>query len=225
MIPNVGPGLFIVLDGGDGCGKSVQLARVKEWLNSEGQLVSTYKEPDRNRIYGREIYAELAKPEGLHRTNPFGFQKLYAANSKESSKHGVVVSLANGAIVLCDRFRSSMVYGAKDLNEIPELMRINEAIIGEDFIWPDVLLIFDLCPEIAIERLKKRGRNLDGHENLEVLKRVRINYLWFAKKYPNCYVIPARGTEEEVFELVKSKLLEVLGDKLFQHSRQSLGLS
>lgn len=219
MIPRVGPGLFIVLDGVDGCGKTAQLTRIKEWLESQGQIVSTSKEPDKGRRYGREIYEELAKPDGLHVTNPHGFQTLYAANSKQNLKHKVAVSLGNGAIVLCDRFRSSMVYGAACASEIPGLMRINEVIIGEDFIWPDVLLFLDLDPKIAIERLKKKGRNLDGHEKLSTLTRVRDNYLWFAGYYPNCCVIPAEGTEEKVFELIKSKLLEILGDKLSQHSK------
>jgi len=103
-----------------------------------------------------------------------------------------------------------MCYGAKNKDDIRELMAINERIIGEDFIWPDTILIFDVSPETCIERLKQKGRKLDEHEKLEVLKRVRDNYLDFATMYRNCHVINGESYLEIIFESVKKILDPIL---------------
>jgi len=117
MIPNPYPGIFIIIDGIDGCGKSTQVRLLVEWLKREtysaGRVVLETKEPDK--------------------TGPFGK------------------------------------------------------------IWPDAIFIIDVTPEVAIKRLKENGRDMDGHENREVLDRTRGHYMTFFRAYPNCIVIPDSG--------------------------------
>lgn len=220
MIPNPYPGLFIVFEGVDGCGKSIQLNHAFGWMKGLDALrhreIIRIKEPNKDGIFGKKIYADLAdkSPGVLHKKDPRAFQTWYACDSKENLKENVIPALQKGSIVLCDRFRPSMVYGAKTFGDISTLMTMNCEIIGEDFIWPDIVLVFDITSDIAIERLKKKGLQLDEHEKQDVLSRVRRNYMHFVQEYPNCKTINAGQTEEEVFEKVKKAILPVIESKI-----------
>ena len=221
MIPNPFPGKFFAFEGIDGCGKTVQLQRAETWLRQlkatsfRGFVVKLRKEPGRERFWGSRIYAELAQPDGLHATNLYGFQAWYACDSKEHMQKETIKDLMVGNVVLSDRFRLSMVFGMPLLDTIDarietlkKLMELNQAILGEHFIWPDASFIFDVSVETAIVRLKRKfaeaGKsNFDEHEKADKLEVVRSNYLLFARQYPNCHIIDAEGTPEEVFEKVK----------------------
>lgn len=233
MIPNPYPGIFIVFEGIDGCGKTVQLEMAAAWLRSftqpglsENMIISlpTFnvalaKEPGKERFFGKKIYADLANrdPSALHKKNPHGFQAWHACNSKENLQLNVIPALKAGSVVLCDRFRTSTIYSAQTPEEIPAFMTINREIIGEHFIWPDLILIFDLAVATAIGRLKKKNRGLDEYEKLEVLRRVRLNYLSLARMYPNCEVVDGEKPEEAVFERVKSLILPVCETRKTPH--------
>lgn len=218
MIPNPYPGIFIVFEGIDGCGKTAQLNRVYGWLQTldiaRHYDILKAKEPGKERLYGKKIYADLGPKNSnalrLHKVNPHGFQAWYACDSKENLRQNIIPALTVGSVVLCDRFRPSMVYGAKGPSEITDLLAMNRQIIGEDFIWPDLILIFDLAANTAIKRLKKKNIDLDEYEKTEVLKRVRLNYLSLAGMYPNCKIIDGELPEEAVFEKVQKLIAPIL---------------
>lgn len=213
MIPNPYPGTLFAMEGIDGGGKSVQLKILLQWLRDRGLNAQETKEPNKAGLYGKLIYKDLDNPNGLHHTNPKLFQSWYAADSKQNIRDKVIQFISNSrGVVVSDRFRPSMVYGA-DNTGIEELMRATEAIMGDHFIWPDAIFIFDISVDIAIERLKQKGRKLDGHENIEKLTRVRDRYLTFARMYHNCHVIPAEDSVDVVAERVKHIAIEVLKQK------------
>jgi dTMP kinase len=203
MIPNPYRGRFIALEGVDGCGKSKQLELLLGWIIRRGNTVLTTKEPNKNGLYGSRIYKDLANPIGLNKTNPFGFQTWYACDSKENLRKRIIPQLRAGCSIITDRFRPSMVYGAKIPQEIAGLMAMNQSILGEDFIWPDATFIFDVRVETAIRRLREKNSKLDEHEKAEVLERVRSNYRYFSDAYPECHLISGEGSPEDVFEKVK----------------------
>ncbi len=222
MIPNVYPGAFIVVDGIDGCGKSKQFGMIVTWLRNFYSLfdelgrhivVVETKEPDKNSVYGKAIYVDLANPQGVHATNLRGFQAWYACDSRENLEEVIVPGIKAGQVVVSDRFRSSMVYGALRLDQIEELMRMNQDILGHLFVWPDVIFIIDTDVNTAIERLRKKGRKFDGHEKKAKLETVRKNYQYFATQYPNCRIIDGNKSEDKVFEQIRQILLELLKAK------------
>ncbi|MBI2670321.1 MAG: dTMP kinase [Candidatus Yanofskybacteria bacterium] len=222
MIPNPYPGIFIVFEGIDGCGKTGQVKKAATWLRSldivrHAEIIET-KEPNKLGLFGRKIYEDLDPDKGeknnkLHIKEPFIFQTWYACDSKEHLVSSVIPALETEAIVLSDRFRSSMVYGAANVSEIEKLMQMNQAIIGEHFIWPDKIIIFDVPIETSIARLRQKGVKLDGYEKESVLRQVRRNFLFFADNYPNCEIIPAEESIDEVFEKIKAVLLPLIKSK------------
>ncbi len=131
--------------------------------------------------------------------------------------HSVIPSLQTGEIVLMDRFRLSLVYGAKDPSEMPRLMELNRAIIGENFIWPDLALIFDVNVETALQRSRAKNIELDEFEKAKTLERVRQNYLAFPAVFPNsnCRIINAAGSPEEVFNTVRESITNIVAIKKF----------
>jgi len=232
MIPNGLPGAFIVFEGMDGCGKTTIFEMLSRLLRhdpryraqgsmglSENLIVTSTtkpieivetKEPGKDRIWGGRIYEELPKPVGVHTLDPFGFQKWYALDSAENLETVIVPGLRLGKVVISDRFRPSMVYGAQSFKDIQGLMHMTEIIIGRHFIWPDLILIFDVPLGVAAKRLAKKGRPIDQYEQGPVLERVRRNYRFFADNYPNCHVIYAARSPEEILEEVLGLVVPVL---------------
>ncbi|MDP4001572.1 MAG: dTMP kinase [bacterium] len=195
MIPNPYPGIFIVIDGIDGCGKSTQVKKLVDWLQSviKNREILQTKEPNKNGPFGKMIYADLARRDGLHLDQPDRFQMWYACDSKVHLQEKIIPCLQSGGIVVSDRFRSSMVYGVRHPEDLEKLMAMNQMIIGEHFIWPDVIFVIDVPPAIAIERLQKKGVQLDGHERSSVLSRTQGYYHQFAGRYPNCVIVEHEG--------------------------------
>ena len=229
MIPNIYPGCFIALEGIDGCGKSTQLKKVVDWVRANRRSVISTKEPGRDRFFGAKIHEDLKNPEGLNKKDPFRFQMLYARDSKEHLRKEIIPRLYAGCDIVSDRFRPSMVYGARPpypnwfgmvynkitSNEVlRKLMEMNQQVIGEDFIWPDAILIFDVSVKTAIERLQNQGKVLDFFEKEQVLEPARTKYIVFSSMFPNCYIIDGKKSPDEVFERVKSILEPILKLKL-----------
>lgn len=218
-IPNPFNGPFFAVEGMDGSGKSEQGKRIIAWLRQSKirgrqPVVIESKEPGKERSVGAAIYRDLeGKGDNLHSENPPAFQKWYALDSAKNMKENVLRNLEIGNIVVTDRYRASLVYGARRTEEIAALVLMNQIILGKNFIWPDAVLIFDVNAETAIKRLKQRGRALDGHEQIAVLERVRRNFIYFAETYANCHLIDGERPPEQVFEEIKNIILPILDRK------------
>ncbi len=228
MIPNIYPGCFFVVEGIDGCGKTEQFKRLLDYLRTKKGTVIGTKEPNKDSFYGAEIYKDLHDPNGLHKTDPFRFQMLYAMDSKEHLRKEIIPRLHAGCNIVSDRFRPSMVYGVRlpypewlwsffdhpaEKIILDKLMEMTQAIIGEDFVWPDATFIFTVPGIIAIERLRRQGKILDGHERLAVLDVVGKSYRIFGSMYPNCHLIDGNRDPESVFEDVKKIVEPILESK------------
>lgn len=217
MIPNIFPGTYFAFEGIDGCGKTEVMSLFCDWLDQIDHFsVARTKQPDKNGTYGRAIYAELANFGGLHKTNPRFFQALYARDGRTNIQDDVMPILSKKkGIVVSDRCRLSLVYGASEFKDVFDLLQLNEAIIGEHFIWPDAIFVLDVRVEAAIKRLKRKGRVLDDLEQSEILFRTRLFYQHIAdppeamaegmrRCFPNCHLVPADCPQEYVLRRVTS---------------------
>jgi dTMP kinase len=211
MIPNPSKGKFIVFEGIDGCGKSTQLKRTFAWLSFLKKPVFKTKEPNKNGFWGSRIYEELKNPDGIHKKDPFGFQTWYACDSKQNMRNEVIPRLQSGCYVLSDRFRPSMCYGASNSEEIPTLMEMNQRIMGEHFIWPDLILFFDVYVDIAFARLEKKGDKKDAFERKANLAKVAERYKDFFEFFGKNFIrIDGNSEEERVFVAVKKQIENLL---------------
>ncbi|MDQ0216220.1 dTMP kinase [Oikeobacillus pervagus] len=209
----MGKGLFITVEGPEGAGKTTILTKLANTLKENGHHVLLTREPGgiaiseqiREVILNKENIMMDAKTEAL----------LYAAARRQHLVEKVIPHLEKGAIVLCDRFiDSSLVYQgyARGLG-IEEVLTINQFAIENTM--PDVTLLFDLDPEIGLERIKaneEREVNRLDLETLEFHQRVREGYLLVQKRFSERIIkvnaeLPLVEVYEEVWNVIK-KIME-----------------
>jgi dTMP kinase len=222
MTKNPYPGKYICFEGIDDSGKSTQFTRFRTWLQAyyEKEFCRIFftKEPNTDHSSGREIYELLL---GKHPTlniadlHPFEFQSRYFRNRIWHYRSRIIPNLAKEFHVVADRGVASLCFGVSSPTEFKPLIGIEEqAFLGAEvpFIWPDAILVYDVPADVAKQRMLAQGKEPDAFEkDLEFQMRVRENYLAFAKRYSNCYVIDGSGQSEEVFARTKEVLTPILG--------------
>jgi dTMP kinase len=170
---------FAVFEGGDGSGTSTQLELLqKRFSRRENRslppLYATF-EPTGSSIGGL-IRRALRNDPAL---DPGTTARLFAADRNEHlyGKEGIIARCGRGELAVSDRYTlSSLVYQGLDCGgELPE--RLNR-----DFPGPELLLFFDLDPEIALKRLENRPVR-DAYEYLEFQIEVRRRYRSLLPRY------------------------------------------
>jgi len=200
-------GLFIVFEGIDGSGKTTQSKLLFELFSKEGKQVIWTKEPTDGDI-GSLLTNKYLKEVDL----PIVDALLFAADREEHLKDVVIPALNQGKIVVSDRYyHSTLAYQQAQGLELKWLLELNK-----NFIKPDLTIIIDLEPEIAIERIEKdKKRKIEDRkkfEKLEFLKKVRKNFLDLPKvlKDEKIVVIEGNKEKEEVFEAVVKEIKNIL---------------
>ena len=205
-------GMFICFDGGEGCGKSTQIVRMRDRLAAIGLEVLAVRDPGSTRI-GEAIRHILLNPDHLE----MGMRcemLLYMAARAQMMHETIRPALAAGGVVLTDRFISSTLayqLGGDGLSadEIRVVGKI--AVNGR---LPDLTIILDMPIEQSVERVRakfeRKTPTLYGDEvtvikdrieqrPLEYHAKVRDNYLAQAKAEPKTHrVIPADQSPDEV---------------------------
>ena len=148
-------GFFITFEGLDGSGKSTQLRRLKEWLQSNGLPVTATRQPGGTRV-GDRIRALLldSRTENLSSLAELG---LMFSDRAQSIAEVIGPALAAGHIVLCDRFTdSSEAYqgGGRQLGS--QIVRdLHASLCGG--LQPDLTLL--LLPDFDHSLGRARQRN------------------------------------------------------------------
>ena len=195
-------GRFVVFDGPDGSGKSTQFRRFSDWAAAQGVRVTEVREPGGTPI-GEQIRAILLDPRNKA-MNVRCEMLLYMASRAQLLEERIRPALAEGHLVLADRFVSStLAYqgtaGGLGRDEIMEVARV---AVGE--LWPDEIVIFDVDVETAWKRMAA-GRANSAPDRMELKsdafhERVRQGYLLQCREDPARYVaIDARHDPETVF--------------------------
>ena len=177
-------GLFIVFEGPDGSGKTTIIKLVEEYLNKKNINFISTREPGGISISEqiREVILNKDNTEMDGRTEAL----LYAASRRQHLIEKVIPALKDGKIVLCDRFvLSSLAYQgyARELG-IDEVMNINEFAI--EGYMPDKNILFDIEPELGLNRIQKNNEREINRLDLEALEfheKVRKGYLILADKF------------------------------------------
>lgn len=205
-------GRFITLEGGEGAGKSTQIARLKSWLEGRGRQVVATREPGGSP--GAEMVRKLLVEGPAERWDGTTEALLHFAARREHLRSTVWPALKRGDWVVSDRFadstRAYQGFGhGIDLDMLDELY----AIAVGDF-RPDLTLILDLPVETGLARAAARRGAETRYESLprEFHERVRAGFLDIAKKEPRrCAVIDATQDIDTIAAAIARTVGERMG--------------
>lgn len=200
-------GLFITLEGADGCGKTTQLNLLKEYLTSRGYEIVVTREPGGKGL-GEKLREILLNYDGEVSDRCEAF--LYLADRAQNIDTIIKPAINSGKIVFCDRHTDSSVayqgYGREQ--NIDNINMLNELAVNG--VHPDLTIVFDIDTETSMARVGAEKDRLES-AGIEFHKRVRNGYLEIAKKNPQrIKVVDASQTIEDVQRDVIKIVEEVL---------------
>ena len=204
-------GRFITFEGGEGAGKSTQLKRLAERLRARSLEVVATREPGGSP--GAEAIRELVLNGAADRWSPVSETLLMYAARRDHIERVIAPALTRGAWVVCDRFAdSTRAYQGAAGGTDPELIAALEArVLGEA--RPDLTLVFDLPPQIGLERAQARGGEMRFEsKGLAFHQRLREAFLAIARMEPErCALIEATAPIEAVDAAVWAAVTARLG--------------
>lgn len=189
-------GLFITLEGGEGAGKSTQLAYVQQLLEAAGKTVHVTREPGGTPL-SEQIRALLLDHTQAAMSADTELLLMFAARAQHLAEL-IRPALDAGEWVLCDRFTDA-TYAYQGGGRGIEMNRI---AVLEDWVQgtlrPDLTLLLDLPVAVGMARAGERGE-LDRfeREQQDFFERVRQAYLARALAEPQRYRVldAAQGIE------------------------------
>jgi dTMP kinase len=200
-----GRGVFITFEGGEGSGKSTQIARLANRLEAAGVPVRTLREPGGTE-QGEALRLMLLNPEftGL---DSIAELLLYEASRAQLVADVIEPALEAGEVVLCDRFYDSTTAYQGFARGLPldRIRQLNE--IATNGLAPDRTIVLDIDPVLGIERATTDGADRLEGESGAFHEAVRRGFLAIAAEEPaRVRVIDASGTPDEVAEAVADAL-------------------
>ncbi len=204
-------GLFIVLEGPDGAGKSLQANHLAERLRARGLAVTQSREPGGTEL-GEQV-RRLVNDPGPTPRGPKADVLLYSAARAQHVDEVIRPALEAGDVVVCDRYATSTLayqgYGSGMDRDL--LGRIGEWVTGG--LQPDLVVLLDLSPQTGLERRAAGSADEltrwedEARFDLGFHERVRAGYLEMAAADPERWiVVDGSGAVDEVAEAVDQAL-------------------
>jgi dTMP kinase len=207
--------MFITFEGPEGSGKSSQVTLLSAFLQQQGFAVVATREPG-GTLVGDEIRACLH--DVRHRSMTAVAEMLLFSASRAQLVHEVIrPALAQGRIVLCDRFADSTIayqgYG-RGL-DLADLRRITRLATGD--LRPDLTFLLDIDVERGLARRTAGGVEMNrlDLEQVNFHRRVRQGYHELAAAEPARWVLidadrPVEVVQAEIREIVAGRLRNVM---------------
>ncbi|HSW52735.1 MAG TPA: dTMP kinase [Sulfuricaulis sp.] len=203
-------GLFITLEGGEGAGKSTNLAFIRQWLQRAGHEVVVTREPGGTEL-GERVRDILLHSQQLHITPESEMLLMFAARSEHLSKV-IRPALAAGKTVLCDRFTdATYAYQGGGRGLPAERIAAMENQVQGD-LRPDLTLLLDVPVEAGRARAGQRGEpDRFEREDNGFFTRVHAVYLARAQAEPErMRVIDAGHALPQVEQQIAAVLEEIV---------------
>lgn len=221
-------GKFIVLDGPDGCGKTVQLDLLATYLKNEGLAAVQTTDPGGTKI-GNQI-SRLLKYDSQGAMDVQTEVMLFMASRAQLVAEIIKPALETGKTVLCDRFISSTcAYQGSGGYPVEKIIELGKFAIGN--VWPDLTIIIDIPVKEGLIRTgrkpyqKTKVNHKDADQGylfknvvvdrfdsrpLEYHRKVRKEFLRLAEYYPGIVKVVdgSQGDTKEVHEKIKRVVVE-----------------
>lgn len=192
-------GRFITFEGGEGTGKSTQVARLVDRLRAQGREVIRTREPGGS--LGGEAIRELVVRGSTDRWSARTELLLMFAARSDHLERTILPALEAGHWVVCDRFAdSSRAYqGLAGGAETAFVEALDRHVVGRD--QPDLTLVFDLPAEVGLERALARAQGDTRFESKGIAfhQALRQAFQAIVETHPErCRLIDATGSVDEV---------------------------
>jgi dTMP kinase len=199
-------GTFITFEGGEGAGKSTMIGKACSWFEQRGRQVLLTREPGgtplaeriRELVLGKEFPELCAEAELL---------LVFAARAQHLHER-VRPALAEGKVVLCDRFTdASWAYQGGGRGQPNAFLAALEQGVHAD-LQPDLTLLLDVPVDVGLQRMLARGEiDRIEQESKDFFERVRSVYLLRAREFPERFrVIDAQQDVAAVWAEVELAL-------------------
>ncbi len=179
-------GYFVVFEGGEGAGKSTQMAAFVRWLEAQGDSVLTTREPGGTSIGDR--IREVLLDKNASEMDPRAEALLYAADRAQHVSEVIKPALEAGKVVVSDRFvDSSLAYQgiARGLG-LDEIYRVSEWATGG--ILPDLVFFLKIDAQEGLGRVPGDHDRLE-RETADFHRRVADAYVMLAKRFSQRFVV------------------------------------
>lgn len=176
-------GLFITLEGGEGCGKTSVCDSLAEALQKRGHQVFKTREPGGTRL-SEHIRSLLLNPKQEFSIGGKAELLLFLAARMQHWEESILPALREGKIVLCERFNDSTVAYQGCARGIG--LAFVEKLCHLIFEAPDFTLLLDMDPIEGMRRKTKQKKEIDRfeREDLQFHNEVRRAFLYLADEYP-----------------------------------------
>jgi len=209
--------MFITLEGIEGSGKTTQIHRLAEFINSSGMECVTTRQPG-GTVIGEHIRSILLNPEN-HTLEAMTELLLYLADRAQHINEVIRPALTAGKTIICDRyFDATVVYQGFARGLSVELLLELHGILFDN-LKPQVTFLLDLAPQQGLERAWQQlnsGQRVGGesrfeNETLAFHEKVRAGYLELAMREPQRFrIINAAQSPDQVFAEISKALLPFL---------------
>ena len=199
------PGRFIVFEGPEGGGKSLQVRNLARRLRAAGHQVVETREPGGTRIGDGLRSLLLGLTEGDYAILPETEVLMLAAARAQHVREVIVPALSRGDWVICDRFvDSTYAYqGGGHGIDLNQLRPIQQYATGD--LEPDLRILLDLPVEVGLSRRHADPASVNRIDlaSIDFHRRVRSMYQQLAHDHPDAWlVIDAEQPEEAVADQV-----------------------
>ncbi len=208
---------FITFEGIEGSGKTTQVRLLSEHLTAKGVQHVVTREPG-GTVIGEKVRALLLDPQSRGIV-PVSELLLYGAARSQHIEEIIEPALADGRVVVCDRFTDATVAYQGYGRQIPlNVIRVVNSLACAD-IKPDLTILLDLDPEKGLLRARERNRTSGAtattrfdDEEIAFHRRVRDGYLEIAREETSrVRVVSAEPPPEKVAKQILSVVSRRLG--------------
>jgi len=181
-------GVFVVLEGGEGAGKSTQIAALARMLGRDGREVVTCREPGGTAVGERLRGALFATTDDDVPPTPETELLIFNAARAQLVQEVILPALDRGAVVLCDRFTGSTVAYQHYGRGIPRDLVNAANAVATGGLQPDLVVLLQLEPEQGFQRTGK-GRDYLERAGIEFHRAVSRGFLEQAAADPDRWLV------------------------------------